>query len=127
VLQNAQCSMNVAQVVSSVNGTTMTVSAPVTFKSGLGGVLGTFLQSLDVNGVWTGMTQFGNWVAPGTNTRQGPMVASLSPSSGAGKSALLTASASHPGGAIAQLQMVHMLVSDRIVGGTPCQVCTCRR
>ena len=121
-LQNAQCSVNVAQVVASVNGTTMTVSAPVTFKSGLGGVLGTFLQSLDVNGVWTGMTQFGNWVAPGTNTRPGPMVAGLSPSSGAGKSAVLTVSASHPGGALAQLQMVHVLVSDRIVGGTPCQV-----
>ena len=38
------------------------------------------------------------------------------------KSAVFTVSAAHPGGALAQLQMVHVLVSDRIVGGTPCQV-----
>lgn len=119
-LQNAQCSVNVAQVVATVSGTTMTVSAPVVMRSGLGGVLGTFLQSLDVNGTWTGMTQFGNWVAPGTNTRQGPMVAGFSPSSGSGTSAVLNVAASHPGGALAQLQMVHMLISDRIVGGTYC-------
>src|SRR3954451_24281616 len=31
-------------------------------------------------------------------------------------------SAVHPGGALAQLQMIHMLISDRIVGGSPCQV-----
>lgn len=49
-------------------------------------------------------------------------MASLSPSSGAGKSAVLTVSASYPGGAIAQIHMVHVLVSDRIVGGTPCHV-----
>ena len=47
---------------------------------------------------------------------------SLSPSSGAGKSAVLTVSASYPGGAIAQIHMVHVLVSDRIVGGIPCHV-----
>ena len=122
VLQNSQCSVNVSQVVATVSGPTMTVSAPVVMKSGVAGVLGSFLQSLDVNGVWTGMTQFGNWVAPGANGRSGPTVGSLSPASGTGNSAVFTVSAAHPGGALAQLQMIHLLISDRIVGGTPCQV-----
>ena len=122
VLQNAQCSVDVSRVTAGVSGTTMTFSVPVVMKAGLAGVLGSFLQSLDVNGVWTGMTQFGNWVAPGANGRLGPTVAALSPASGTGNSAVFSVSAAHPGGALAQLQIVHMLISDRIVGGTPCQV-----
>ena len=34
---------------------------PVTFFGNMNGVMGTFLQELDVDGIWTGMTQFGNW------------------------------------------------------------------
>ena len=47
-------------------GTDMTV--PVTFERSLSGVMGTFLQLLDVDEVWTGMTQFGNWTPTSMST-----------------------------------------------------------
>jgi hypothetical protein len=122
VLENARCSVNVAQVVATVDGMTMTVSAPVVMKNSFKGVLATFLQSLDVNGVWTGMTQFGNWVSPGANTPEGPLVAGLSPTSGAGSSTVMKVSVSHSGGALTQLQMIHVLINSFIVEGTSCHI-----
>jgi hypothetical protein len=64
-LTNSRCSVNVANVIANISGSTMSVTAPVTFFQPLGPVLGTFLQAQDDKGVWTGMTQFGNWVLPG--------------------------------------------------------------
>ena len=75
VLTNNQCTVNVQNATAFVAGNTMSVNVPVTFQATLGPVLGTFLQALDVNGVWTGMTQFGNWVLPGApQTRSGPAI-----------------------------------------------------
>ena len=101
---------------------TMSVNVPVTFQATLGPVLGTFLQALDVNGVWTGMTQFGNWVLPGApQTRIGPAISGISPTNTAGSNVNYTITATHPSGAGA-LSQVHLMISDRIVGGSPCQV-----
>lgn len=122
VLQNSQCSVDVSKTVAVVDSDTMTVAAPITLKPAFPGVLATFLQSLDVTGAWTGMTQFGNWTAPGVNTRVGPKTQALSPAIGSGNTALLNVTATHPHGAVSSLAMLHLLISDRIVGGTPCQI-----
>jgi hypothetical protein len=99
----------------------MTVSVPVTFKQAIGPVLGTFLQAQDVNGLWTGMTQFGNWVLPGAPpVRPGPAIASILPTTATGSAVNYTITATHPNGPGA-LTQVHLLLSDKIVGGTPCQ------
>ena len=85
-------------------------------------MLGAFIQALDVNGIWTGMTQFGNWVLPGApQTRIGPAISGITPTNTAGSNVTYTITAAHPSGAGALLQ-VHLLISDRIVGGSPCQV-----
>jgi hypothetical protein len=100
----------------------MTVSVPVTFQTSLGPVLGTFLQAFDVTGNFTGMTQFGNWVLPGApQFRIGPSVVSINPTNTAGSNVTYTVTASHPAG-VGALTQVHLLISDRIVGGSPCQV-----
>ena len=79
-LSNNQCTVSVQGATASVNGNTMTVNVTVTFKTAIGPVLGTFLQALDVNGTWTGMTQIGNWTVPGAlQTRPGPTIAGLTP------------------------------------------------
>ncbi len=44
------------------------MTVPVTFERSLSGVMGTFLQLLDVDEVWTGMTQFGNWTPTSMST-----------------------------------------------------------
>ena len=62
-LSNSYCTLDTTQSGARFSGNNMYVDARVTFKAPLNGVLGTFLQELDVNGVWTGMTQFGNWLA----------------------------------------------------------------
>jgi hypothetical protein len=120
-LTNNQCSVNVADVVASVNGSTMTVRVPVTFFARLGPVLGTFLQALDSNGIWTGMTQFGNWVLPGApQTRLGPSIVGISSTATMGTQATYTIMASHTAGA-SSLAMIHMLTGASIVGSPVCQ------
>ena len=122
VLDNSFCTVNVQSATALVAGTQMTVNVPVTFKTSLGPVLGTFLQAEDMNGVWTGMTQFGNWVLPGAPlVRTGPAIASILPTTATGSAANYTITATHPNGPGA-LTQVHLLLSDKIVGGTPCQV-----
>jgi hypothetical protein len=98
----------------------MTVTVPVTFKNSLSPMLGTFLQAADVKDNWTGMTQFGNWALPNGTLRQGPSITSISSSSSAGSSVVYAIGAGHTGG-VPALSMIHLLVSDRILGGVPCQ------
>ena len=122
VLSNNYCSVSVQNATAFVSGTTMTVNAPVTFLNSLGPVLGTFLQALDVNGVWTGMTQFGNWVLPaGVPQRTGPAIGGINPTNAAGSSVTYSQTVSHVNG-VGALVQVHMLISDKIVGGIPCHV-----
>jgi hypothetical protein len=120
-LDNNFCTVNVQSASALVVGTQMTVNVPVTFKQAIGPVLGTFLQAQDVNGLWTGMTQFGNWVLPGAPpVRPGPAIASILPTNATGSAVNYTITATHPNGPGA-LTQVHLLLSDKIVGGTPCQ------
>jgi hypothetical protein len=121
-LANNYCSVNVQNASAVVSGTTMTVSVPVTFQPTLGPVLGTFLQALDVNGIWTGMTQFGNWVLPGAVAqRTGPGIVGIDPTNATGSGVTYSVTASHQNG-VASLAQIHLLLSDRIVGGLPCHV-----
>jgi len=121
-LSNNYCTVIVQNASAFINGNSMVVNVPVTFQTTLGPVLATFLQELDVNGVYTGMTQFGNWVLPGApQFRIGPSIVGIAPSNAAGSTVTYTVTASHPNG-VGALQQVHLLLSDKIVGGTPCQV-----
>ena len=121
-LTNNQCSVDVSKVVANVNGSTMTVTLPVTFFSALGPVLSTFLQAQDDKGVWTGMTQFGNWLLPGAaQTRLGPTISSVGVSNTSGAQATYTVTASHTAG-VNSLFMVHLLAGASIVGSPVCQI-----
>jgi hypothetical protein len=119
-LANSHCTLNVGQSSAQVNGTTMAVTAAVTFSAGFTGELATFMQGFDVTGAYTGMTQFGNWLAAAGTHAPGPYVVSLSPTSGAGSSTTLTFTAGHTSG-VSSLSFVTMLISPVIVGGTACQ------
>jgi hypothetical protein len=122
ILVNNQCSVNVANVVANVSGSTMTLTIPVTFFQSLGPVLGTFLQAEDSNGVWTGMTQFGNWLLPGApQIRSGPAIASASASATAGRQATYTLTTTHTSG-VQALSMIHFLASAEVVGSPACQI-----
>jgi hypothetical protein len=121
-LSNSYCTLDTTQSGARFSGNNMYVDAKVTFKSPLNGVLGTFLQELDVNGVWTGMTQFGNWVAyPVASPKPGPYIAGGAPTNGAGSSTAYSMTVGHTGG-VSKLSVIHLLISTQIVGGAPCQV-----
>jgi hypothetical protein len=124
VLDNNQCSVNVAGVVAGTSGDVMTVTAPVTLKNAIGTVLGTFTQSQDVAGRWTGMTQFGNWVVPsGTPQTAGPYVVSMSPASGAGSMMNATITWGHQSGnAKNSVDLVHLRFSPNIVTNDFCHI-----
>jgi hypothetical protein len=118
-LSNSQCTVNLAGASASLGPNTMTVTVPA-FKNTLSPVLGTFLQAADVKDHWTGMTQFGNWTLSNGTPRSGPSITSISSSATAGSSAVYTIGAGHTAG-VPALSMIHLLVSDRILGGVPCQ------
>jgi hypothetical protein len=119
-LSNNQCSIDLSRAKAAVSGNKMTVTVPVTFRSGVSPVMATFLQALDVKDNWTGMTQFGNWVYSGGTSRPGPSIHGVAASTTEGSYAVYSVTANHTIGA-AWLSMIHVLVSDRIVGGLPCQ------
>jgi hypothetical protein len=99
----------------------MAVTVSVSFRPAFSGVLATFLQAQDVNGNWTGMTQFGNATAyTQISPKPGPFIDSvqLSSTSNLASITLTTGHTAGPG----QLGMVHVLISDRIVGGSACQI-----
>jgi hypothetical protein len=118
VLSNNYCSVNTAQVTRTLVGGDLTVTVPVTFTAALTGVMGTFIQSLDVTGTWTGMTQFGNWTAnaialpkPGPNVRliQVPAYDKVP--------AKVDVYSGHSSGTGA-LGTINILIAEQIVGGT---------
>ena len=122
ILSNSYCTLDTTQSGARFSGNTMYVDAKVTFKSSLSRVLGTFLQELDVNGVWTGMTQFGNWTPyPVASPKPGPYIVAGSPQIGAGSSTAITITAGHTSGTSA-LTAIHLLISSKIVGGSPCHI-----
>jgi hypothetical protein len=121
-LANNHCSVNVANVVANVSGSSMTVTVPMTFSSSLGPVLGTFLQAEDSNGLWTGMTQFGNWLLPDApQSRLGPAITAATASATAGRHSSYALTITHTSG-IQALSMIHLLISASIVGSPACQI-----
>jgi hypothetical protein len=119
-LSNNACTVNVAGVVPTLNGTDMVVSVPVTFNpAGVTAVMGTFIQEEDVNGQWTDFRQFGNWTVPGAGTKPGAFVTSATPAAGSGSSFTLSATAGHTSGA-SNVGQVHIRLNTAIVGGSPC-------
>src|SRR4051812_28741382 len=53
-LSNSQCTLNTAATTIGMNGNRMSVTVDVTLKPTMSGVLGTFLQELDVTGKMDG-------------------------------------------------------------------------
>jgi hypothetical protein len=118
-LGNSYCSVNTAAVTRTLGTTDVTVTVPVHFTSNLTGVMGTFIQSLDVNGVWTGMTQFGNWTANPTtyNAKPGPYIRNATAPAYTLVPAYVDLFSGHTSG-YGSLSMVNILLADSIVGGT---------
>jgi hypothetical protein len=118
ILTNSYCTVNTTQVTRTLVGNDMTVTVPVTFKGTLTGAMGTFLQSLDVTGVWTGMTQFGNWTSTAITTpKPGPYVRQVLVPAYDKVPTKVDAYSGHSSGLDA-LYTVNVLVAENIVGGT---------
>jgi hypothetical protein len=101
-LENPQCSVNVAGVKVTKSGAELTVEVPVTFKAC----------------TWTGMTQLGNRVAPGTSQRVAPLVSGVNVEfdRSSTRAGIVPLTANHAGG-VAFLSMIHVRISSDIVGG----------
>ncbi len=119
-LSNIHCTVNVAGMTASVSSDVMLVSVPVTFKNTLSLVMGTFLQAQDVNGKWTDMRQFGNWVLPEVAPKAGPSVVALNPAH-VNNNALYSVVVSHTNG-FASLGAVHLRFGATIISPDFCHV-----
>lgn len=120
-LSNSKCTVNIAGSSVSFSGNNMTVRVPITFKNTLTPIMGTFLQTQDVKGNWTGMTQFGNWRLAAGTPRPGPSIVGVANSTTVGSQAVYSITASHSSGSGA-LSMIHLLLNASIMKGDPCQV-----
>ena len=121
-LTNSQCTVNIAQSSVQINSTTLMFNVAVAFNPNFKGLLGVFMQSLDVTGVWSGMDQISDWTGfPITTPAPGPYIPPSSQIWGVGSSATFTVKAGHTSGTSA-ISMFHVLISDAILGGTPCQI-----
>jgi len=80
-LQNSQCSVNVANVSVTPNGTALTVSLPVTFKPGFAGTQ-QILSYVNNSAINSGWQKMGSWTVPALAVS----ALSTTPSSGSGPS-----------------------------------------
>lgn len=117
VLQNNWCSVDTRNVTVGFSATDVVVTVPVTFLTTFTGKLATFLQEQDVNGNWTGMTQFGNWTAFGIATpKPGPYVTSVTaPDYTLAPKKVVVDTGNTTG--IANISFVNVLVAEQILGG----------
>jgi hypothetical protein len=110
-ISNSVCTVNVGASSAVLKGDLLTVNYSVTFNSGFTGRLATFLQELDVNGNWAGVTQLGNWTAlAGTTRVGGPNATPVTSASGAESSATFTMTFSHSS-SLSSIYFATMLVS----------------
>jgi hypothetical protein len=121
-LSNSQCTLDISRSSAQVSGSVMTVNAAIALSPTSTGVFGTFLQTLDVNGVWTGMTQFGNWTIPSPGAvRKGPYVELGASTSGTAIPATIRVAVGHTSGA-SNIAAVHLRITASIVGKAACHV-----
>jgi hypothetical protein len=105
------------------SGEVLTLTAPAQLNASMGPMLATFIQSLDVTGKWTGMTQFGNWTIPNApQVAVGPRIVSFSytpvePIAGMLVSPILTHAAP-----LAKVAIIHLRIASSISSNQYCHV-----
>jgi hypothetical protein len=121
-LTNSRCTLNIGASSAQIAGSSLVVNASITLNSTVTGTLATFLQAFDVNGGFTGMTQFGNWSGtPRATPKPGPYVVSMTPANVANSAATYTLTVGHTAG-VSQLGLVNLRFNSGIAGGAPCHV-----
>jgi hypothetical protein len=96
ILQNGRCTLSIAGSSVSTSGTTLTITAPLSFTPAFAGDRAISAQLTGTNGLYTSFQQLGTWTVPGNAP---PLPVSLAPSSGVGRAQTFTWQFSHPGGA----------------------------
>jgi hypothetical protein len=88
-LQNSQCSLNLSGVTISGSGNVLSISFPLTFKSGFSGTKTIFGAAHDRDYRNSGWSTLGNW-APNAVVATPPSAVSVSPNAGSGTSQTFT-------------------------------------
>ena len=105
ILQNSQCSVNVATATAVPSGNTLTLTLAMTFQPAYAGAKNTYMFDSDVSGSNSGWQQEGTWtVSAGSGT---PAVVSATPNSGSGASQSFALEYSDTAGA-ANLQVAYV-------------------
>ena len=120
LLTNQVCTVNVGGASAVTQGSSLTLSATITFTSGMTKVAGSFIQVLDVKGNWTGMDQMGNWVMSSSRSLPGPEISGVSYTSTTGRRSTYSVFIENTTGS--PLDLVSILVGDSIKSYGSCQV-----
>lgn len=95
-LQNSQCRLDVQHTSASRQGNILTLKVPVSFTASFAGGKNIYAEAHDSTGMDAGWRWIGSWSVPGSHA---PSIEAVSPSSGAGKSLVLTTKVSDSAGA----------------------------
>jgi hypothetical protein len=123
---NSQCTISGSGASYSASGTTLTLTVPIVFSNSFEGTKQTYLYAADfVTGLTTGGWQLtGSWTVTGSSPPpppSAPTVVSISPASGSGLSATLTATFSDLDGA-SNLATAELDIQSSLGVGAACLV-----
>ncbi|MGA7409643.1 MAG: hypothetical protein WBW33_04100, partial [Bryobacteraceae bacterium] len=118
-VSNSQCTLNAGSSSVSKSGTNLTLNVALSFNSAFTGLKNVYLYAAGASGQNSGWVQKGSWTP---NPSAGPpVIVSLSPNSGAGPVATLTAVYSDPNGA-GDLSQAMLLLNTSANAAGACEV-----
>jgi hypothetical protein len=117
-LQNSQCSLNAAATSVTMNGATLTLNLPLTFRAGFGGAKNIYMWGSDVSGANSGWQTMGTWTVPSGVT---VTMVSATPNSGSGTSQTFTLQYTDTAGA-ASMQQAFVLIGPALSEPNSCML-----
>jgi hypothetical protein len=119
VLQNSQCSVNVATSTRSLNGNTLALNFAMSFAGSYSGARNVYMWAGDVSGAKSGWQQRGTWTV--TSSSGVATANSVTPNSGSGSSQTFALQYGDTAGA-SNLQQVYALFNSTLTSSSSCEL-----
>lgn len=117
-VSNAQCTINTANLATSVSGNSVTVTLPLTFSASFTGLKNFFANVSDAGGLSSSWVTAGTW-NPGQPVA--PTVTSLTPSSGSGLNQIFTVTLNDANG-VADIASAQFVINPALNGLNSCYI-----
>lgn len=117
-VENSQCRISGSGLSVQTSATTITLSLPLTFKSGFAGAKTVYVSAVDSTSLSSGWQNRGSWTVPSENN-SGPNVVAVSPSSGTGSTQSFTFTLTDASGG-GNISWLHAVFNTSLSTGSAC-------